>query len=130
MLLGLSRRGGVECELELGKGNGWVTFGRDLAKALELLIEAREQGCGPKPERPGLTRTGTVTDPVPMTGLARNFTPIPRIAPPPLGSEMLGAAKPALAASPPSGAEEAGACSAPVVTGVASIADGSGSLLT
>ena len=28
-----------------------------------------------------------------MTGLAANFSPIPRIAPPPLGSEMAGAEK-------------------------------------
>src|SRR5881397_3600054 len=33
---------------------------------------------------------GTVMEPVPVTGLAENFSPIPRIAPPPLGSEMAG----------------------------------------
>ena len=36
---------------------------------------------------------GTVIEPVPVTGLAVNFSPMPRIAPPPLGSEMEGAAK-------------------------------------
>jgi hypothetical protein len=30
-------------------------------------------------------------EPVPVIGLAANFSPIPRIAPPPLGSEMEGA---------------------------------------
>jgi hypothetical protein len=34
---------------------------------------------------------GTVIEPVPVTGLAANFSPIPRMAPPPLGSEMEGA---------------------------------------
>ena len=33
---------------------------------------------------------GTVIDPVPVTGLAANFSPIPRIAPPPLGKEIEG----------------------------------------
>src|SRR5262245_40620661 len=47
--------------------------------------------CGPKPERPGLVAIGTVIEPVPVTGLAANFSPIPRIAPPPLGSEIDGA---------------------------------------
>jgi hypothetical protein len=43
-----------------------------------------------KPERPGLVAMGTAIEPVPVTGLAANFSPIPRIAPPPLGSEMDG----------------------------------------
>src|SRR5713226_3414029 len=47
--------------------------------------------CGPKPERPGEVKIGTVKEPVPVTGLAANFSPIPRIAPPPLGSVMDGA---------------------------------------
>src|SRR5258708_11174256 len=34
---------------------------------------------------------GTVSDPVPVTGLAANFSPMPRMAPPPLGSEREGA---------------------------------------
>src|ERR1043165_4896671 len=33
---------------------------------------------------------GTLTDPVPVTGLAANFSPMPRIAPPPLGRDMDG----------------------------------------
>src|SRR6266566_8244004 len=37
---------------------------------------------------------GTVSEPVPVTGLAENFSPIPRIAPPPLGRESLGAFRP------------------------------------
>src|SRR6185436_13951106 len=48
--------------------------------------------CGPNPERPGLVAIGTVIEPVPVTGLAANFSPMPRIAPPPLGREILGAA--------------------------------------
>jgi len=31
---------------------------------------------------------GTLIDPVPVTGLAANFSPTPRTAPPPLGKEM------------------------------------------
>jgi len=30
-------------------------------------------------------------EPVPVTGFAANFSPIPRMAPPPLGKEMVGA---------------------------------------
>jgi hypothetical protein len=33
---------------------------------------------------------GTVMEPVPVTGLAANFSPMPRIAPPPLGSMIDG----------------------------------------
>src|SRR5258708_14995869 len=50
------------------------------------------ESCGPKPERPGLIARGTDTVPVPVTGLAANFSPIPRIAPPPLGNEIVGGA--------------------------------------
>src|SRR5262245_30776917 len=46
--------------------------------------------CGPKPERPGLVAIGTVIEPVPVTGLAANFSPMPRIAPPPLGNDIAG----------------------------------------
>src|SRR5258708_39151780 len=46
--------------------------------------------CGPNPERPGLAAIGTDIEPVPVTGLAANFSPIPRIAPPPFGSEICG----------------------------------------
>ena len=49
------------------------------------------ESCGPKPERPGLVAIGTDMEPVPVTGLAANFSPIPRMAPPPLGREMVGA---------------------------------------
>src|SRR5438477_9178805 len=48
------------------------------------------ESCGPKPERPGLVAMGTVMEPVPVTGLAANFSPMPRIAPPPFGREMEG----------------------------------------
>src|SRR6266699_6980111 len=48
------------------------------------------ESCGPKPERPGLVARGTVMEPVPVTGLAANFSPMPRIAPPPLGRDMDG----------------------------------------
>ena len=41
---------------------------------------------GPKPERPGEVMIGTIIEPVPVTGLAANFSPMPRMAPPPLGS--------------------------------------------
>ena len=46
---------------------------------------------GPNPDRPGLIASGTVMEPVPVTGLAANFSPMPRMAPPPLDSDKLGA---------------------------------------
>src|SRR6266480_5019298 len=48
------------------------------------------ESCGPKSERPGLVAMGTVMEPVPVTGLAANFSPMLRIAPPPLGKEIVG----------------------------------------
>src|SRR6266567_535012 len=48
--------------------------------------------CGPKPERPGLVAIGTLIDPVPVTGLAANFSPMPRMAPPPFGRLIVGEA--------------------------------------
>ena len=48
---------------------------------------------GPKLDRPGLSGRGTVNDPVPVTGLAVNFSPMPRMAPPPFGSAMDGGAE-------------------------------------
>src|SRR5215211_1898003 len=42
------------------------------------------------PGRPGLVASGTLSDPVPVAGLTPNFSPMPRIAPPPLGKETLG----------------------------------------
>src|SRR5215813_12501388 len=57
--------------------------------------------CGPKPERPGLVAIGTVMDPVPVTGLAANCSPMPRIAPPPLGREIVGAESCALSCASP-----------------------------
>jgi hypothetical protein len=45
---------------------------------------------GPNPERPGLVKMGTLTDAVPVTGFAPNFSPIPRIAPPPFGRDIEG----------------------------------------
>jgi hypothetical protein len=44
---------------------------------------------------------GTVTDLVPVTGLAANFSPMPRRAPPPLGSVICGAANGELSAVGP-----------------------------
>lgn len=42
---------------------------------------------------------GTVMEPVPVTGLAANFSPMPRMALPPLESEMAGVAGWLLAAA-------------------------------
>jgi hypothetical protein len=47
--------------------------------------------CGPNDARPGLTAIGIVIDPVPVTALAENFSPMPRIAPPPFGNATAGA---------------------------------------
>src|SRR5215472_7906755 len=44
--------------------------------------------CGPKPDRPALAPIGTENDAVPVTGLVSNFSPIPLIAPPPLGTAI------------------------------------------
>jgi hypothetical protein len=41
--------------------------------------------CGPKSERPGVATSGTFIEPVPVTAFTENFSPIPRIAPPPFG---------------------------------------------
>ena len=49
---------------------------------------------GPNPDRPGLVKIGTLRDPVPFTGVAVNFSPIPRIAPPPFGSDIEGIVNP------------------------------------
>jgi len=57
-----------------------------LEKAPESLDKAK---CGPKSEHPGLTARGKVIKPVPVTGFAANFSPMPRIAPPPFGKERL-----------------------------------------
>ncbi len=50
-------------------------------------------------------KIGTVIEPVPVTELAANFSPIPRTAPPPLGSSRFGAAT-VNVASPRGGADE------------------------
>src|SRR5439155_12979774 len=50
------------------------------------------ESCGPKPDRPGLVAMGTLMGPVPVTGLAAKFSPIPGIAPPPFGRLIAGAA--------------------------------------
>src|SRR5882672_6722512 len=47
--------------------------------------------AGPNPPLPGVVAIGIVVEPVPVTGLAANFSPIPRMAPPPLGMLMAGA---------------------------------------
>ena len=47
--------------------------------------------AGSSPDRPRLSGSGTEIDPVPVAGFAENFSPIPRIAPPPFGREMDGA---------------------------------------
>lgn len=46
--------------------------------------------CGPKRLRPGEVAIGTNIEAVPVTGLTESFSPIPRIAPPPFGSESVG----------------------------------------
>src|SRR5256885_6504787 len=45
------------------------------------------ESCGPKPERPRLVAMGTLMEPVPVTGLTANFSPMPRIVPPPFGND-------------------------------------------
>src|ERR1700747_860509 len=51
----------------------------------------QRDNCGPNPERPGDVAIARLIEPVPVTGLAANFSPIPLIAPPPFGSEICGA---------------------------------------
>src|SRR5437899_906644 len=48
------------------------------------------ESCGPKPDRPGLVAMGTFIDPVLLTGLAANFSPMPRMAPLPFGRLIAG----------------------------------------
>jgi len=65
---------------------------------------------GPKPDRPTLVTIGTDIEPVPLTGLAENFSPMPRIAPPPFGNETVGGVAVNLSAP---GLEDSSALSAP-----------------
>lgn len=60
------------------------------AGVLSLAFVVESGSCGPKPERPGLVAMGTDIEPVPVTGLAANFSPMPRMAPPPLGNWIVG----------------------------------------
>jgi hypothetical protein len=46
--------------------------------------------CGPNPERPLLVGMGMDADAVPVVAFTLNFSPMPLIAPPPLGSLMAG----------------------------------------
>ena len=43
-----------------------------------------------KPDRPGLVAIGTDMEPVPVTRFAANFSPVPRMAPPPFGRLIAG----------------------------------------
>ena len=43
-----------------------------------------------KPVRPGLSGSGTEKLPLPVAGLTENFSPMPRMAPPPVGSGTCG----------------------------------------
>src|SRR5690606_29902409 len=52
--------------------------------------------------RPGLVKTGMEKAPVPVTGFEENFSPIPRMAPPPLGREIEGTSIELDLVSPPS----------------------------
>ena len=49
--------------------------------------------CGLNPDRAELTAMGMLSEPVPVTALAENFSPMPRMAPPPLGRLIWGALK-------------------------------------
>jgi hypothetical protein len=44
---------------------------------------------------------GMLSEPVPVTGFAANYSPIPRMAPPPLGKDMAGGEEKALPAEAP-----------------------------
>ena len=57
-------------------------------------------GVSAKPLRPGELALGTVTEAVPVTRSVANFSSMPRIVPPPLGSDSVGATGTALAALP------------------------------
>src|SRR5712671_1990660 len=48
---------------------------------------------GPKPPRVLATARGTETEAVPVTALNANFSPMPRIAPPPVGNSSRGGAE-------------------------------------
>src|SRR6266700_4732542 len=47
---------------------------------------------GPKPPRPGLVASGMTRLAVPVAALTENFSPMSRMAPPPLGSDTDGGA--------------------------------------
>lgn len=48
--------------------------------------------CGVNPDLAGLRGTAIERDPVPVRALVENFSPMPRMAPPPFGSEICGGA--------------------------------------
>src|SRR6266567_5578149 len=79
---------------------------------------------GPKPARPGLVATGTVRLAVPVAALTENFSPMSRMAPPPLGSDTDGGAggPPSAGCHPPAGALAA----APGMSGTAAPDAGAG----
>ena len=55
----------------------------------EITVYARGEQ-GPDLARSGVVSMGTDSEPVPVTGLAANFLPMPRMAPPPLGRLVAG----------------------------------------
>ena len=69
--------------LDLSDGAACANLAPELAGVTHLVYAALY-------ERPGLVAMGTDTEPVPLTGLAANFSPMPRMAPPPLGSSTRG----------------------------------------
>jgi len=48
------------------------------------------ESWGPKPDRPGDVKRGTLKEAVPLAEFTSNFSPIPRKAPPPFGRDRLG----------------------------------------
>ena len=86
--------------------------------------ESYESESWARSRSPGLVGTGTDIEPVPVTGLAANFSPMPRIAPPLAASRCSaqpdGAAAGALCPSSLPRLACVDVSSAPVITGVAS----------
>ena len=51
------------------------------------------ESLGEKSERLGVVKIGMVKETLPLAALTENFSPMPLIAPPPLGRERIGAEK-------------------------------------
>jgi hypothetical protein len=68
----------------------WDSAGAPRALSVRVRLSGLYWNTTTNPDRPGLVDKGMDIEPVPVTGLAANFSPMPRFAPPPFGKEIDG----------------------------------------